>query len=635
MRLNRAAKLSSLIAFLTLSIMSALPATAEQKEHHALSLIGEPKYKADFKHFDYVNPNAPKGGKVRTFAQGTFETLNPFPVVQGNPASGLGNTYDALMTTAFDEPWAEYGLIAKSVSYPDDFSSATFKLRKEARWHDGKPITADDVIYSFNTQNKINPRQAQYYKNVKEVKKTDDHTVTFVFDTKNNKELPQIVGQLTIMPKHYWTGKDKDGKQRDPSKTTFEIPLGSGPYKIKSVEPGKSITYERVKDYWAKNLPVSKGLYNFDLIEYSYFGDRTIAFEAFKAGKIDFFEVYSSKRWATEFTFKAFSSGKVKQKIVPEKSVKYMQAFVFNTRREKFKSPELRQALNYVFDFEWSNKNLFYNQYARLSSYFDDTELAAKGLPEGKELQILNEVKDQIPAEVFTKEYKSPVNGNSQNFRTNLRQALRLLKKAGWEIKNKVLINPKTGKQLTIDFLVLSPAMERVILPYIKNLERLGVKASVQKADITTYKRRLDTFDFDMIVTQFGQSFSPGNEQRYYWGSASADQNGSRNFIGIKNPAIDKLIDKIIFAKDRPELVAATKALDRVLLWNHYVIPNWYSPFSRISYWDRFKHPENLIVQNADCLGPCFEKAKKEAGKVITASPAFLTTWWYEPSKKQ
>ena len=629
---NSSVTLSVTLALLAIFTMSE--SNAEQKKHHALSLIGKPKYGAGFKHFDHVNPDAPKGGKVRSWAQGTFETLNPFARIKGNPAIGLGLIYESLFQDSLEEPSTGYGLIAKSVSYPEDISSVTFELNEKAKWHDGKPITVEDVIYSLKTLKAVDPRTAQYYHNVKEAKKTGPNEVTFYFDVKNNRELPTIVGQLNIIPKHYWTGKDKDGKQRDPSKSTMEPPLGSGPYKIKSVTTGRSITYERVKDYWGKDLPVNIGKNNFDQIQYTYFRDSTIAFEAFKAGKLDVFEVSSSKRWATGFSFNAMKNGKVTQKIVPKKSVKYMQAFAFNTRKSKFSDRRVRKALDYAFDFEWSNKNLFYGQYTRLNSYFDDTEMAAKGIPSGAELDILNEFKGKIPDEVFSQVYKSPENGNSKNFRSNIRKALRLLKAAGWVIKDGKLTNSKTGEKMNIEFLIVSPSFERVVLPFAANLKRLGIDCSVRTVDIPQYKRRLDSYDYDIIVSSFPQSFSPGNEQRYFWGSAAADKPGTRNFIGIKNPVVDKIIDKIIFSQNRNELVAATRALDRVLLWNHYVIPQWYLQYDRISYWTKFKHPVSLSVLDPKCIDDCMKKAASKEGRVMTLDPWFLSTWWMEEQPK-
>jgi microcin C transport system substrate-binding protein len=597
------------LATLTLAFLLSAVATvsANEKRHHALSLIGEPKYPADFAHFEYVNPDAPKGGSVRLSAIGSFDSLNPF-ILKGVAASGVGLIYDQLMDSNLDEPSTAYGLLAEWVTFPEDFSSATFKLRDEARWQDGKPVTPEDVIFSLGALKNGHPFYGQYYKNVVKVEKTGDRLVTFTFDVKDNRELPMIVGELTILPEHYWTGKDAQGNPRDISKTTLEPPLGSGPYRIKDVQAGRSLTLERVKDYWAKDLAVKKGQDNIDEITYEYFRDTTIAFEAFKADQLDFYDETSSKNWATGYDFPAVKNGWVKRELVELKRGQPMQAFVFNTRLDRFQDPRVRRAFNYAFDFEWANKNLFYDQYRRVSSYFQNTELASSGLPEGRELEILNEVKDQVPPEVFTEPYENPVTDGSGAIRRNLRTALKLFKEAGWVVKDGQLVNAKSGKRMTASFLLVSPQFERIVQPYARNLEKLGIEVSLRVVDSAQYSRRLDSFDFDIVVGNFGQSQSPGNEQRDFWGSESADKNGSRNLIGIKNPAIDKLIDKIIFAKDRDELVAATRAMDRVLLWNHYVVPQWIAPYSRIAYWDRFGHPK----------------------KFPALSVGFPTVWWWD-----
>lgn len=603
------------LAILTFAIFAAIarPLAAESMVHHALSLIGEPKYAADFKHFDYVNPDAPKGGKVRLSAIGSFDSLNPF-VLKGVAASGSGLIYDSLMDGSLEEPSTAYGLLAEYVTYPEDVSSATFKLREGARWHDGKPVTVDDVIFSLDAlKNKGHPFYGKYYKNVVKAEKTGTREVTFTFDVTGNRELPMIVGELTILPKHYWTGKYKDGQPRDFSKTTLKPPLGSGPYRIKEVKAGRALTVERVKDYWAKDLPVKAGQNNFDEIRFEYYRDATVAFEAFKADRLDYFRETSSKNWATGYDFKATKNKWIKRELIELKRGQAMQAFVFNTRHAKFKDPRVRRAFGYAFDFEWANKNLFYGQYKRVTSYFQNTELASSGLPKGQELEILNEVKGQVPEEVFTTPYSNPVSDGSGSIRKNMREALKLFKAAGWNVKDRKLQNAK-GEQMEADFLLVSPQFERIVQPYMRNLERLGIKTSLRVVDVPQYRRRLDTFDFGIIVGNFGQSQSPGNEQRNFWGSASADENGSRNLIGIKNPAIDKLIDKIIFANDRAELVAATNALDRVLLWNHYLVPQWFAPYARVAHWDRFGHPEKFPAQ----------------------SVGFPTVWWWndEAAKK-
>ena len=580
----------------------------ENKRHHALSLMEAPKFGPDFKHFDWVNPDAPKGGTVRQWAPGSFDSLNGFSV-RGSPATGLGLIYDQLMTSSPDEPSTEYGLIAEWVSYPDDFSSATFGLRPEARFHDGKPITVDDVIFSLEAMKKAHPQYNAYYRNVVSAEKTGENQVTFRFDQTGNRELPLIVGQLTVLPKHFWEGKAANGEQRDLSRGSLEIPLGSGPYRIKSFDPGRGIVYERVKDWWAKDLPVSKGQWNFDELNFTYFRDRVPAFEAFKSGSVDFWRETSAKNWATAYDFDAVRRGLVKKEQIPIKTVTPMQAFVMNTRRKQFQDPRVRQAFNLAFDFEWTNKNLFFDLYNRVDSYFGNSELQATGLPTGRELEILKEVEKDVPPEVFTKEWKNPLNVTPADQRNHLREAARLLAEAGWKPKNGVLTNAN-GDELSVEFLLVQPDFERVVLPFKTNLERLGIKTAVRIVDTSQYQRRSDTFDFDIIVDSFPQSISPGNEQRDFWGTAAADVDGSRNSIGIKNPAIDKLIDKIIYAKDRAELVAATRALDRVLLWNYYVIPQWHTPYERIAIWNKFGHPEKLPEQSA----------------------SFMRVWWLDPA---
>jgi microcin C transport system substrate-binding protein len=514
------------------------------------------------------------------------------------------------MAGSMDESSSEYGQIAEWVSYPADYSSATYKLRNEARWHDGKPVTPEDVIFSLDVLKKYNPQYAFYYKNVTSAEKTGEREVTFRFDEKNNRELPQIVGQLTVLPKHFYEGEG--GKPRDPSETWLEPPLGGGAYKIKSFEPGRFVVYERVKDYWADKIPVNAGQNNIDEIRYDYYGDQQVAFEAFKAGQIDYFSESSAKSWATNYDFPAVRSGKVvKNGDVVLQNPRPMQAFVFNTRRAKFADPRVRHAFNMVMNFEWLNQNIFYGQYKRVSSFFENTELAAKGLPEGKELAILEEVRSEVPPEVFTAEYKNPVNDNPTDVRNNARAAVKLLEDAGWQVKNGALTNAKTGDAMTVEFMLVQENMMRVVSPYIQTLERLGVKSTVRIIDVPQYQQRTDNFDFDVIVDSFPQSDSPGNEQRDFWGSAAADRAGSRNSIGIKSPAVDKLIDKIIFAKDRDELVAACRALDRVLQWNYYVVPQWYAPNERFAYWNRYSHPETLP----------------------TRAIGFPTVWWYDQEK--
>ncbi|HRY05898.1 MAG TPA: extracellular solute-binding protein [Hyphomicrobiaceae bacterium] len=584
--------------------------TSQEAVHrHALSLVGEPRMPAGFKHFDWANPDAPKGGRLRRWDMGTFDSLNAFSI-KGQAAEALGMIYDSLMSSSPDEPSTEYGLIAQWASYPDDYSSVTFKLRPEARWHDGQPITVDDVIFSLNALKAAHPQYAFYYKNVISAEKTGDHEVTFRFDVKGNRELPQIVGELTILPKHHWQAIGENSEKRDITKSSLEIPLGSGPYKIKSVDPGRAIIYERVADYWAKDLPVRKGLWNFDEISYTYYRDMTPAFEAFKSGAIDVWNENSANRWATQYDLDAVKKGAIKKEELKNARVAGMQAFVLNTRKPQFTDPRVRQAFNLAFDFDTLNKTLFYGQYIRTGSYFANSELAATGLPQGREKEILETIKDLIPPQVFTTVWKNPSAANPMDHRNNLRQAVKLMGEAGWTIKNGRLTNAK-GEVMSAEFLLVQPDFERIVLPYIEDLKKIGIAATARIVDTSQYKRRLDSFDFDVVVGSFAQSHSPGNEQRDFWGSESAKHDGSRNLAGISNPAIDKLIDAIILAKDRADLVAATRALDRVLLWNNYVVPQWYYPFDRLASWDRFGRPEKLPSQ----------------------SPGTTMSWWFDANK--
>ena len=543
------------------------------------------------------------------------------------------------MASSPDEPSSEYGLVAEWVSYPPDFSSVTFGINPKARFQDGSPITPEDIIFSFDAQKKAHPRMAFYYKNVIKAEKTGDNEVTFTFDVKGNRELPQIVGQLSVLSKKFWEGTGADGQPRDIMKSTLEIPVGSGAYRVKSFDAGRSITYERVKDYWAKDEPVGKGQYNFDEFKLTYFLDRTPAFEEFKSGKLDYWIESTASQWATGYNFPAIQKGLVKKEAIPVKRVAPMQAFVFNQRRKQFQDPRVRRAFALAFNFEEANKKLFYDLYVRVGSYFDNSELANKGLPQGRELELLNEVKDEVPPEVFTTEWKNPVNKTSEDFRNNMREASRLLAEAGWTIqevaieedgscgtfcsimrsvglssppKANVLRNDK-GERLDAEFLLESPEFQRIVLPYVQDLQKLGINASIRMVDSAQYKRREDAHDYDIITDNFAQSESPGNEQRDFWGSAAADRNGSRNTAGIKNPAVDKLIDKVVFAKDREELLAATHALDRVLLWNFYVVPQWHYPYERVAYWDVFGRPATLPSQTS----------------------ALSQVWWFDADKQK
>lgn len=585
-------------------------ARAQETQHHALSLVGEPRLGPDFTHFDWVNPNAPKGGTVRRASLGSFDTLNPFSI-KGEAADAIASlVYDQLMTTSLDEPSTEYGLIAEWVSYPDDYSSATFQLREGARFHDGEPVKPEDVIFSLEALKSANPLFALYYQNVTSAEKTGDRQVTFRFDMKGNRELPQILGQLYVLPKHFWEANQANGQPRDITRSSLDVPLGSGPYRIKSVDAGRQVIFERVKDYWAQDLPAMRGLNNFDEIRYVYFRDRVPAFEAFKAGQIDVWTESSANAWATQYHTDAVNKGFIKKEALPHTRVAPMQAFAFNLRRPQFQDPRVRQAFNLAFNFEAINKSLFYGMYVRVGSFFDNSELKATGLPTGRELEILESVRDKVPPEVFTTEWKMPSAASSMEHRNNLRLALQLFKQAGWNTSGGVLTNAQ-GDKFTVEFLIVSPDFERVLLPYIEDLKKLGIDARVRLVDSSQYTRRMEEFDFDVVIGSFPQSHSPGNEQREYWGSAAADKSGSRNIIGIRNPAIDELIEVLVKAQNRDEVVAATRAIDRVLLWNHYVIPQWHYPFDRVASWDIFGRPEKLPSQ----------------------APAATMNWWVDKAK--
>ena len=596
------------------AVLSIAPVSGFSAEtSHGLAMHGDLKYPAGFKNFEYTNPAAPKGGTVRLNAVGTFDSFNSF-IVKGNGAAGVGFIYDNLMHGSADEAFSQYGQLAESIEVPKDRSWAAFTLRAEAKWHDGKPVSVADVIWTFNTlTTKGTPFYRFYYGNVADVVQTGPRTVRFNFKPGENRELPLILGQLTILPKHYW-------QNRDFTKTTLEPPLGSGPYKIESFEAGRSITYTRIKDWWGENIPVNRGQYNFDTIRYDYYRDSTVALLAFKGGEYDYRAENSSKAWATAYKTPNVEKGLIRKVEINHNRSSGMQAFVMNTRRDLFKDRRVRKALAYGFDFEWSNKNLFYGQYSRTRSYFDNSELAATGVPEGDELKLLEPYRGRIPDEVFSQSYNPPKNDGSGNVRRNLRSGGRLLTEAGWRIKDNKRVHEKTGKPLEFEVLLVSPLFERIVLPFAKNLEKLGVAVRVRTVDPSQYRRRIDTFDFDVIVGGAGQSLSPGNEQRSYWGSTAADIEGGSNTIGIKDPVIDELIEKVIAAPDRKALVASVKALDRVLQWGHWVIPHWHAKYDRVAYWDKFGRPRITPIQGNQFLAWWVDPKKEEALKSNIAS---------------
>jgi len=559
------------------------------------SVISELKYKPGFTHFDYVNTDAPKGGNLNLSTAGTYDTFNPL-LNKGEAAVGLNLVFDTLLKAADDELLASYGLLAEGVSFPDDVSRATFRLRKEAKWADGSPVTPEDVVFSLDKSKELNPLLSNYYKHVVKAEKTGDRDVTFTFDDKGDKELPNILGQLQVVPKAWWEAKGPDGKPRDISKTTLEPVMGSGPYKIASFSPGGKMTFELRDDYWGKDLNVNVGQNNFRTISYTYFGDRDVEFEAFRAGNVDYRQENQASRWATAYDFPAVKDGRVVREEVPNalRAVGIMQALTPNLRRDQFKDPRVREALNYAFDFEDLNRNLAFNAFKRIDSYFWGTELASSGLPQGRELEILKGLGDQIPPEVFTTPYTNPVAGDPQKLRDNLRKAIGLFKEAGYELRGNRMVNTKTGQPMSFEILLSNPSFERSVMPFANNLKKIGVDARLRTVDASQYTNRVRSFDYDMVWSIWAETMNPGNEQMDYWGSQSANQQGSRNYAGIANPAIDTLIRMIIFAPNRDEQIAAIKAMDRVLLANRYVIPLFYSNTSRMAYWNKLTHPVEL-----------------------------------------
>ena len=569
-----------------LVIIYSLNSYTKTNISHAIAMHGEPKYNSDFLNVEYIDLNSIKGGSIVRSTIGSYDSFNPF-ILKGTSAAGIGNLFETLTSGSSDEAFTEYGLLAKTIEWPNDRSWVSFTLREEAEWHDGKKITADDVVWTFNTlMEKGHPFYKYYYGDVSEVVKENEQKVRFNFKTNTNKELVLIVGQLPVLPKHFWENKKFD-------ETTLEIPVGSGPYKIKSFDSGRSITYELNENYWGfKNkIPIKVGKDNFGTIRYDYYKDRGIEREAFKSGEIDFFSENSSKEWATSYNIDAIKNGLIKKELIQHENPQGMQAFAFNIRKSIFKDRRVRQALSYAFDFEWSNKNLFFDAYKRTDSYFENSELASSGLPSEKELNFLNPYYDVLPKEIYTKEYKNPVSDGSGYIRSQLQTASKLLKDSGWDLIDGKLINSSTKELFEFEILLRSPAFERIVLPFRDNLEKLGMSVTVRTIDTAEYQKKIETFDFDMIVQNFSQSLSPGNEQRSFWGSDAADTNGSRNVIGIKNYAIDGLIENLINAKNREELITITKALDRVLLWNYYVIPQWHISSYRVLYWDFFDQP--------------------------------------------
>ncbi len=593
------------ILLITFGVISC-NSVADINKSHAIAMHGSAKYAADFTHFDYTNPDAPKGGSLKLATQGTFDSLNPF-IAKGNAAGEIGLIYDTLTTSSADEAFTQYGLIAKTIEWSEDRSWVKYTLRPEAKFHDGKPITAHDVKFTFEQLIKNgHPGYKVQYSNVSNITVISDHSIKFDFSNGDNRELVLLVGQLPVLPKHYWQDKDF-------SKTSLDIPLGSGPYKIKSIDVGKTITLERVNDYWAANLAVNKGRFNFNEVKYDYYRDSTVLLEALKAGEYDVRRENVSKLWATGYTGEAIEKGWLKTDNIKHNNPTGMQAFVLNLRKPLFQDIRVRKAMAYAFDFEWTNSKLFYGAYKRGYSFFSNSELASQGLPGADELKLLEPHKDHLPASVFNEEFKLPVTDGEGNNRKQLYIAKKLLEDAGWSVKNNILTNSE-GQQFKFEFLIYDPAFERIINPFIQSLKRLGIQATIRKVEVSQYIDRSRSFEFDVMTLSIGQSLSPGMEQIEYWHSTSADTPSSRNIAGIKNPAIDSLIKNVVEAKEREDLITATRALDRALLHNWFVIPQWYIDSHRVAYWDKFSRPAIAAKYDRD-----FDTN--------------LFTWWIDESK--
>ncbi|MCL6414573.1 extracellular solute-binding protein [Aestuariirhabdus sp. Z084] len=600
------------LSLLLLPICGFLQASSIKS--HALSLYDAPKYPADFEHFDYVNPHAPKGGSVRYMATGTFDTLNPYTLKGQSPVNSPGfilysvsESNETLMmgTDALnrsgDEPLTAYGLIAGSIEYPEDFSWVKFHLRPEARFHDGTPIQASDVQFSFETLiDQGHPRFRTRYRNVTNVEVTDTLSVKFSLRGDSRRRLAISLGELPVMSQDFW-------RNRDFSATTLTPPMGSGPYKISNVNPGRSITFDRVQDYWGKDLAVNQGRHNFDQVRFDFYRDLTVAFEAFKAQQYDVHLEYISKNWATGYRFAESKPGELIKREIPHGNPANLQGFVFNTRNALFSEPKVREALTLMFDFEWINRSLFHNAYKRSNSYFANSPLAATGLPTPEEQTALAQF-DGLDPRILTEQYKLPITQGDGNQRAEMRRALTLLRQAGWELDKGILRNTSTKTPFRFEALIRQQSLSRVMVPFQQSLKKIGIQLDLRLIDSAQYKNRMDNFDFDMTTIALGQSLTPGNELRQYFHSANANLNGGLNYAGIVNPAVDTLISQVISASTNNEAIFSARMLDRVLLWQFYMVPNWYIDYHRVAYWNRFGYPESTSAYD---LG--------------------LSTWWIEP----
>jgi microcin C transport system substrate-binding protein len=573
---------------------------------HGIATHGNLKYPEGFTHFDYVNPDAQKGGEVALGSLGGFDSFNPY-IIKGSPAPGAGMLHCSLMQESGDEPSSLYGYLATKIEVPETRDSVTFTLNPEAQFSDGSPVTAEDVLFSFNALiNKGAPLFSLYYRDVTDAKVLDNHKIQFNFKDGTNRELPMILGQMPVFSKAYF------------EKNKFEaadltVPIGCGPYEVAKVAPGSTVKYKRKENWWGQKVPSQVGMYNFD-ITYKNFRDQTVWFEAFKSGEYDFRSENIAKNWANGYKFPAVRQGKVIVEEVAHNLPVGMQSFAMNIRKPLFEDNRVREALNYAFDFEWANENLFHSSYGRTQSYFENSDLAAKGALDDDEFKYLANFrnKDGVPDKLFSEAYSNPASDGTGNNRKNIKKADKLLRQAGWVVKNGKRVNEKTGMPFQFEFMTADPAYERIALAYKRNLDRLGIDMNIRTVNPSQYIERVESHDFDMILHGIPQSETPGNEQRDYWGSDKADVKGSRNVAGIKNPVLDEIIEDIIDAQTREDLKVRTNALDRILLWNHYMIPGWYLGKSRVAYWDKFQMPE---VKPKDGIG--------------------FVTWWIDPTKEK
>jgi|TARA_B100002003_G_C14136007_1_gene546370 microcin C transport system substrate-binding protein len=590
-------------------LLLAAVSDASEKQH-GISFFGDLKYPADFQHFEYVNPDAPKVGTMRQAQLGNFDTLNNF-IRKGRKATGLADTsvtiYDRLMYDADDEPASQYGWLAESVELADDYSLVTFDLRPEARWHDGEPVTADDVVFTFNQfKEHGDPARRLRYRDIVAARKTGPHQVTFDIKDATSPKQAQVIARMHIIPEHYW-------RERIFNETTLEIPLGSGPYRVVEVDPGHTVTLELVDDYWGRDIPVNKGRYNVRTVVYDYYKDEHVIHEAKKVGAVDGNLEGVAKRWATEYDFPGFQQGLfIKNLIVTERPWGMENGMLFNLRKSKFQDVRVREALATAYDFEWANRVLYYSFYERSDSFFENSDLAQRGLPSKEELELLEPFRDQIPPRVFTHVFRPSVTKGYGYARENLLRAAQLFREAGWVVRDNVLVNEETGEPFVIELISYSLYGERAMMTFVNAVKRLGIRCRIRTIEVSQYINRHGTHDFGGIMENYAQTLTPGNELRNYWGSSSASQQYSRNAAGIADPVVDQLIEKVIGARSHLQLITATRALDRVLLWNFYMIPGFWPPGYRYGYWDKFGRPK---IQ-----------ARFRTG--------FFDTWWIDSEKE-